>query len=277
MNLYALYVNSVAFMLLFASRYSCLEDILIENELAGPEAEPQSPDAAPSTSEEFQRFQDPNLYNNGFVDPKTQFSDTELPGSEPVKNPTDVRFYALDPNDGSKVVEIPSDKYKVRQNSINPFKFEYELADDAHCIKVKCDGSTIWRSGDFRITEAKFVIFSTKSDRITIRDHERYVTYRLVDDTMDQAETPLPAKDELTEPGLPSLSSVTYVTHVSEPVKVSTHRVQPSTVVFMISLFSLLVLMTLMLVGLLLLVVRLYRVVDQIKFDFGATETKVVL
>ncbi|UKJ90735.2 hypothetical protein MACJ_001669 [Theileria orientalis] len=279
MNFSALYINFVAFTLLFASKYSCLEDIFIENEHVGLESEPQSPDLGPGTSEDFKFFQDPSLYNNDSSTPKDQSSVSNSTVSNSVVPPSDVKFYTLDPNDETKVVEIHSDKYTVRQNSNNPYKFQYDFADGAYCIKVKCDNTTIWRSGDFKIDEAKFVIYNTKTDRITIRDHERYVIYRLVDDTPDKQtdSEPLPAKDEPRDLDLPVQSPATYVTYVADPVKVSRQRTKPSLVAVMVSLFVLLSLMALMLIGLLLLVVRLYKVVDQIKFDIGRTETKVVL
>ncbi|UKK01746.2 hypothetical protein MACK_001099 [Theileria orientalis] len=279
MNFSALYLNLVASTLLFASKCSCLEEISIDNEHTQRESEPKLPDLGSSPSEEFKYFQDPASYNNDGANLKVHNSDLKSSGLESVEPPSDVKFYALDPNGGSRVVEINSDKYTVRQNANNKYKFEYEFAKDAHCVKVKCDNSTIWRSGDFKIDEAKFIIYNTENDRITIRDDERYVTYRLVDDALEQQSDLdlLPSKEEPTDLGLPPHSSVTYVTYVNHPVKVRNHRALVSGLAVVIITFTLLMAMLLMLVKLLLLVLRLYKVVDQIKVDVERTDTKVVL
>ncbi|BAM39087.1 conserved hypothetical protein [Theileria orientalis strain Shintoku] len=275
MNFTTLSIGFVVYSLISFFNYVYSEDILLGSDFTTPDSQPKESE---TNSTSLKTFTNPNLSNFDIND-KTKTPDLKYSTSCSTKSPDELRFFAFVPDSDSKVTELTRDQFTFKVDENNHELYHFEFKDDKKCAKIKYDDTTIWRSGEYGIPGAKYVIYNKNNDRIVVRDDERSITYRLVDDSSEQGEN---IDLSATEPGradsnLGSIdSAVTYVAYVTDPVKdLKRSNVSISLVVF--SLFALLVLMTLMLVGLLLLVVRLYRVVDQIKFDFGATETKVVL
>ncbi|UVC49459.1 hypothetical protein MACK_003294 [Theileria orientalis] len=214
-----LFVNLFVYLLFSSFNYAHGEDVFSGNDSTTADSEPQIPN---SKLETFESYTYPNLQKSD-IDSKTSKSNTNLGTTDSTNFPDELRFFTLIPNGERKVRELNRDQYTFKVDENNHELFHYEFSDNDLCAKIKYDDTTIWRSGDYEIEGAKFVIYNKNNDKIVVRDDERSITYRLVDDSPDHED---PLETAATEPDRtdsnrirPLDSAFTYVAYLTDPVK----------------------------------------------------------
>ncbi|UKJ89062.2 hypothetical protein MACJ_002308 [Theileria orientalis] len=59
--------------------------------------------------------------------------------------PSNIKLFERDSDDNTKTVELPNDKYKVKQDENNNDLFQYEFNDGVNCTLIKNDDKDVWK------------------------------------------------------------------------------------------------------------------------------------